>query len=402
MTLANVTAADRRGNIVRVETTDGTTQMLSVTEPLGLVFELELADLFAEDGVTYINEDPSIGVGLDADGSFVLEYEAASWTLSGQDAVSVVRAVDTFERTGSTEPLRQIHRAQTDTSVRTQVVNAFVPCIDAEVTVTGEGWVIDDLLVLTWDGRLTPFSGSYDSPDAWSDEQWQLYGFTNVDTTAPSTSITVNGATVQLKEHEWSFVQRAAWAANRESFGDSAGLYDAYWRNVERAVERGGLRVVDEREDNSASFFESTDPIIGTSDQLFGDATTTRPAIPESDNVTPVYEQARDHASSFNIGSYRSHTSGEPHSHRPTNHDARDVFNLSDTLIADVLHFSPKDHGVLHELITRQDALIRDSVPVFTDTEDWTDNRWEAIEGETGHAHIRDEARVYLETVFDY
>lgn len=108
-------------------------------------------------------------------------------------------------------------------------------------------------------------------------------------------------------------------------------------------------------------------------------------------------QEVKSLANSLEIEDFTAPRSELNHGHDIDKHDVRSRFNVSEELVSQLFMYAPNDHAALHELLARKEEFIHADTPVFTDTEDTDDSRWEKIGKAAGKAPIPDKVHRELQ-----
>jgi hypothetical protein len=253
----------------------------------------------------------------------------------------------------SSAVLRSVYEEILDGRVREGQVNAFADRYDEDrVTVTDEGWEIDETFLVTWDG-----------------ENYLTTGVEKTD----------------------------EMGARPGPSNDQAVEFDFETPESDRTVAdpNGTERVLYPDEQ---SFLATVEVLLYPDDyvgqELVEEIEQKRQQESIEDLITDIASQGNEAVEGF-----ISPTSGVPHGHSFEKHTLDDL-NVTEEAI-DHLHYDQYDHAGPHELLKRRDYFENASYDVFEDADNDDETKWAKIESTADKAYIPPSVEDELREMFD-
>jgi hypothetical protein len=153
----------------------------------------------------------------------------------------VLKGVLEIVRNGTADTLAHLYddlcERQVDKELITRVQRQYAPVPPASVQITDDGWVIEDMFLLTWLGTVYLVTRNFDDPTyrigggiSRTDEDVEFIGLTPRGDPDP---FELPGDDESLDEREMLFLWKAYWLATyRERHDD-----DLFWDLIERHVQ---------------------------------------------------------------------------------------------------------------------------------------------------------------------
>lgn len=364
-----------------VQYPDGSLEQEPANEKNRLLFEEDVLGPIVDGGEVIFADNPAIDeIRFEAD----LEADSYSITVDEDTVIVPPGEIDRCLRAfredyqaddNSGAELHGLYSDIINEQVRRSVVEEFLDRYpDDRVRVTGNGWVVDDTFLVTYEA-----------------ENYLV---------ADTETFVVEGGDVVLREEDHQFldltfgsldsereVRTPDGGGRRTSGASSTSTDDVTSGNEEDTVVLG----VDEQ-----VFLSTVEVLLYPEDyldqELIDEVEQAREEADESDEIS-------DTASTVGVNAFKDPTSGLVHFHGLDKHTLRATFNVTEQLL-DMLHFNEFDHVGVHELLHRERELANAPFDVFYDTDNDDPERWSHIESVAKGAPIDDEHREQLKQMF--
>lgn len=277
---------------------------------------------------------------------YVIRYQGTEIRVPS-DYVSDVVDAATAAMPG--QALLDVYSEITAGQVRRHIVQAFEDRFpDDRIEQTGDGWIIDDTFIVTYDGENFLTNVETQSPHGKVYDESKQAVYLDLNAEDEREIVAPDGEAYTLDPIEQQFLTTAEGLLYPEDYF--------------------GAELVEDIQQHKA---ESVDDTI---EDLTEQATVTG----FTDSKSGIFHGSDNH-------SFRKH-------------DVRDL-NVTEE-VRDMLWSNPYDHSAVKELLLRKQEFINADVDIFADQDDDSEFKWEEIEKTSENAPIPQDVRNKLDEMF--